>query len=58
MIYMPETLCFLVSADKSKKARPCCSCAASDGQTDATERQHVPTGEVINQENTDLFDSK
>lgn len=38
---------FLVSADKSKKARSCCSCAASEGQTEATERQRVPAGEVI-----------
>lgn len=45
-------------ADKSKKARPCCSCAASDGQTEATEGQRVPAGEAISMYNTDLFDTK
>ncbi|XP_011610337.1 low density lipoprotein receptor adapter protein 1 isoform X1 [Takifugu rubripes] len=32
----------IAQEDKSKKARSCCSCAARDRQTEATERQCIP----------------
>lgn len=41
-----SVIILLVSADKSKKARSCCSCAASDRQTEATEMQCIPAGKV------------
>lgn len=39
--------CSFLSADKSKKARTCCTCAASNGQTETTDPQCVPAGKLI-----------
>ncbi|XP_070782424.1 low density lipoprotein receptor adapter protein 1 [Enoplosus armatus] len=37
----------IAQEDKTKKARTCCSCAASNGQTETADTQCVPAGDFI-----------